>query len=205
MEPSLLHRTTPGGLGSPLSTASNPPSASPHLDAINSVIFDIDEHSNTPGGALSSSAAPSSSAAVAVGSEDVNMLANNLKKEVIFEPHLDADDLLMATLQNEQHQLEMAAAAAAADDSEEYDSDEEDDDDDDEDDSDEEDSDEDDEDTDDDEMDRIDIDSKEQLNSLFSQSFGGVKSSAAASGGALLSPTGLSARYNFPKYVLIIF
>lgn len=202
-----IHRTA---LGSPLSTNSNPsvsPSAA-HLDAISSVIFDIDEHSNTgmsgeshhhmgqlhhhhhhPTGMLEA--------------DDVNALANNLKKEVIFDTdqtsvgqltgqNLDSDDylMLMGTLQQEQQQLEMEAAAAAAEDSDDYDSDEESDEDDDD-----ETDDDSDEETDDDELDRIDLDSKEQLNGLINQQ-GFSLGSNGSRGGPLLSPTGLMAVRN---------
>lgn len=198
-----MHRTA---LGSPLSTNSNPsvsPSAA-HLDAISSVIFDIDEHSNT---GMSGESSHHHMGQLhhhnhhhhptgMLEADDVNALANNLKKEVIFDTdqtsgqNLDSDDylMLMGTLQQEQQQLEMEAAAA--EDSDDYDSDEESDEDDD--DETDEDS---DEESDDDELDRIDLDSKEQLNGLINQQ-GFSLGSNGSRGGPLLSPTGLMAVRN---------
>ncbi len=171
------------------------PSAA-HLDAINSVIFDIDEHSNTGMGEPVSAHHAHHHHAGMLEADDVNALANNLKKEVIFEPggpSSQAQPMMDEDLMMMMGDLQQDMASAVADESDDYDSDEDtDEDSDDDDDS--------DEDTDEDEFDRIDLDSKEQLNGLINQGY-----SLGNSRGPLLSPNWLaSARGNF-KYVSLSF
>jgi hypothetical protein len=147
-------------IASPLSTNSNPSVSPAHLDAINSVIFDIDEQSNqsaTGGGQVVSKS--SSNYLLS----DVNTLANNLKKEVIFEQANQDDDIMMLQQQQQQQQLmqrpDELELELGVDEEEEddYDSDSDSDEEEEE-----EDSDEDDDDDTEDDLAGIDLDSKEQ-------------------------------------------